>query len=384
MAKQDHSAFKAGLFIVVTLILIAGIIVSIKGARAVFTKFVDRRVRFTLTDDIGGLRPGDDVRLGGYKVGVIEAIDIVGLTEGQQPGIVITFTVPEKYPLYANAHVAVQGTLTGSSWLNVNDLGSGAALPANAELPGHASVSTELINNLKGAAPELTGLLKDVRTVTLPKVNDKVDKIGDALASIKIFADRAAEMAVQVRDLFGDTKPDFRGTMSNLNAVTASAKLKLPGILENLNSAMVKAAGTLDSAKAAMEDIKTTAANTRDLTASAKGIIGGNRGKLDGIIASLKSTSDNLKSASSEIRHSPWRLLYTPGPGEIDNMELFDAARHFSDGANGVNDAAQALRDAMDDPNVDQDQVEKLLEKLGNTFANFHEVETKLWKAVRE
>ena len=46
-------------------------------------------------------------------------------------------------------------------------------------------------------------------------------------------------------------------------------------------------------------------------------------------IFSLKSSSDNLKGASAEIRRSPWRLLYHPGPGELDNLELYDAARQF-------------------------------------------------------
>src|SRR4051812_38151272 len=347
MAKQDRSALRAGLFIVITLLVIAMLIVSIKGLRTVFTPIAEHRVHFSLADDVGGLRVGDDVRLGGFKVGVIQSIDVVGVAEGEKPGILISFSVPKKYPLYENARVMVQGTLTGSSWLNIEKIGDGTPLAADTQLRGFPSITTEMLTKLRDVAPEVSGFVKDVHEVTLPKVNDKIDRAGEMIASIRTFADRAAEMAIQVRDLFSDTKPDIRGTMKHLNAVAASAEDRLPGILDHIDGAVIKVSTTIESTKSTLEDIKSTAGNLKDLTGNARGVIANNRGKFDGIIASLKTTSDNLKGASAEIRRSPWRILYKPAPGELENMTLFDAARQFSDGANNVNDAALALRDAV-------------------------------------
>ena len=62
-------------------------------------------------------------------------------------------------------------------------------------------------------------------------------------------------------------------------------------------------------------------------------VVIGNRGKLEGIISSLKATGDNLKAASEEIRRSPWRLLYKPSDTEMANLNVYDSARAFSDGA---------------------------------------------------
>ncbi|HSV15814.1 MAG TPA: MlaD family protein, partial [Tepidisphaeraceae bacterium] len=373
MAKQDRSALRAGLFIVITLMLIAIVIVSIKGFRTVFTPVAEHKVHFTLADDIGGLRVGDDVRLGGFKVGVIHSIDVVGIAEGEKPGILITFSVPKKYPLYDNARVMVQGTLTGSSWLNIEKIGDGIPLAEDTELTGYPSVTTEMLAKLRDVAPEVTGLVKEVHAVTLPKVHANLDHAVTTIDSIHAFADRAAEMAIQVRDLFGDTNPDFRATVKHLNSVTASADEKLPGILDHLDGVMVKVGTTIDNAKSALEDIKATAVNLKDLSGNARGVIVNNRGKLDGIIASLKTTGDNLKGASAEVRRSPWRLLYKPAPDELENLTLYDAARQFSDGANDVNDAAMALRDATHNPQVDEAQLKKLVENLNATFANFHE-----------
>jgi ABC-type transporter Mla subunit MlaD len=372
------------LFIVATLLLIAVIIVGIKGLRTVFVPITERKVHFTLADDVGGLRLGDDVRLGGFKIGVIHRIEVVGLAEGEKPGINITFSMPQKYPVYENADIGVQGTLTGSSWLNIDDLGAGTPLPDGAELPGHPSITSEMLAKLRDVAPEATGLIKDIRHVTLPKVNDKIDKADGMITSIRSFADRGAESLTKARDLLGDTTPDIRGTMAHLNNLTASGEAKVPGILDHVDTALVKVAATVDSAKSALDDAKVTLAHLRDLSGTARSVVVNNKGKLDGIIASLKTTSDNLKGASAEIRRSPWRILYKPAPGELDNMELFDAARQFADGANNVNDASLALRDAMQNPDVDHDQVQKLIDKLNETFQNFHDVEQKLWKAVKE
>ena len=107
-----------------------------------------------------------------------------------------------------------------------------------------------------------------------------------------------------------------------------------------------------------------------------------NKSKLDGIIASLKSTSDNLKYASMEIRHSPWRLLYQPKPEEMANLNLYDSVRQFAEGADSLDDAADALKDAVNDRNADPEDVKKLMDELNDSFAKFQSVQQTLWKQI--
>jgi ABC-type transporter Mla subunit MlaD len=370
MAKKDRSAFKAGLFIVVSVVLIGVILVGIKGIHAVFVPTSQRMARFSLTDDIGGLRLGDDVRIGGFKVGVIRSIDVRGLEEGQKPDILISFDLPDQYHLHDNTHLAVQGTLTGGSWLNIDDLGSGTALADGGILVGHPSAFGSVLSSLSGSGPDLAALLRDVHTITVPKVNKAVDTANDTLASL--------------HELFGDVKTDLRGTISHLNAITANAQEKLPGLLDHVDAVATKLATTIDNVQGTLADIKATAANAKGFTAAARDVIGGNQGRLDNIIASLKVTSDNLKGASAEIRRSPWRLLYKPEPGEMGNLNLFDATREFAEGANSVNDASLALRDALKNPNVDPKELKRLMDNLDQSFANFNLVEHKLWDSVKD
>jgi uncharacterized phage infection (PIP) family protein YhgE len=272
--------------------------------------------------------------------------------------------------LHDNAHVAVQGTLTGGSWLNIDDLGNGTLLAGDGVLEGHPSAFGSVLSSLSGSGPDLAALLREVHTVTVPKVDAAVDKATDTLTSI--------------HDLLGDVKTDFRGTLAHLNVITANAQDKLPGLLDHLDQVASKLATTIDNAQSTLADIKATAANAKDFTSAARDIVSDNHGRLDTIIASLKLTSDNLKGASAEIRRSPWRLFYKPEPGEMGNLNLFDATRAFADGANNVNDASLALRDALKNPNSDPKEIQKLMDQLDQAFANFNLVEHKLWDSVKD
>jgi len=124
--------------------------------------------------------------------------------------------------------------------------------------------------------------------------------------------------------------------------------------------------------------------NLKDVSGSARSILVGNRTRIDSIVASVKTTGDNLKAASAEIRRSPWRLLYKPNKGEMANLNLYDAARQFAEGANDMTDAATALRDALATTDVDEKQIRAMVGRLDKSFTNFQEVEKTLWERVKE
>jgi len=268
---------------------------------------------------------------------------------------------------------------------------------------------SELINGARDIMPEVKATVADVRNVTLPKVNAAVDKTTETIGTFKTtgehatalidhvkskvdpvvervygVVDPAKELMVHLRDIFGESKVDIRTTMANLRGMTGTLDKKLPPILEKVDGVMTKVSTAVESANGALVDLKATVANGKDISASAKSVLVGNRGKIDGMIAALKATGDNLEAASVEIRHSPWRLLYKPKKGEVENLSLYDSARQFAAGANDLNDAAAALRDALKDPNVKTEDVQKLMENLDHSFAGFKEVESALWKQVKD
>ena len=124
--QKQRNELKAGIFIVVSVILMVVVIISIKGIGRMLEPSQVTTVTFKLSDDVGGLRRGDDVRIGGFKVGVIRNIELLE-TPATQPSLVVEFSVPARFKIHEDARVNVQSTLTGTSWLNFDSLGSADA-----------------------------------------------------------------------------------------------------------------------------------------------------------------------------------------------------------------------------------------------------------------
>jgi ABC-type transporter Mla subunit MlaD len=389
-SRNDRNAFKAGLFIIISIVLIVALILGIKGISRFVVPSQDRMVRFALSDDIGGLSPGDDVRIGGAKVGVVRSIDIDTGDEGKssRPGIVIEFAMPQRYVVRENAEISVQSTVTGVSVLNFASLGEGPAIPLSDVLIGRPGGLSSLIASAGEIGPEVLSVIKEVRGTTLPKVNTAVDSTNALIRHVDSKVDPITQQGSnaldEVSSLFGDSKADFRGTIANLNALTASIRQKLPAILDQTHGLLANVNTAVERTNDALIDIKSVAANSRDISASARQILLGNRGKIEAMITSLRDTGENLKNASAEISRSPWRLLYHPSPGEMANLNLYDSARQFADGANSLSDAATSLRDAIQSKADDPQQLKALQQKLDDSFAHFTEVENQLWSRVKQ
>ncbi len=395
--NKERNAFKAGLFILVTIALAVGVIIAIKGLGTLFEPNVRRTVSFKLTDDLGGLSSGDEVRVGGVKVGSVERIEYQPAKDNHEPLLVVDFTLPKRFTLLDGAQVLVQTSVTGASNLNLTSLGEGQPLATDAVLVGRPSGLSELFAlapELKALAPTFKETLanasaavagfKETGPAATAFVKSVQGKVEPAMDKYNKLADSGTKALDEVASLFGDTKPDFRGTMKNLNASTGDIKEKLPGILDSMGGTLTKVQATLDNATAAMVDIRQAAADTKEVTGAARTIVVGNRGKIDNMIAAMKSAGDNLKAATSEIRRSPWRLLYKPAANEVDNLLLFDSAREFADGASNLNDAVQSLRDAISAGNVPDAELQKKVESLDRAFEKFGTVEQKLWKSVKD
>ena len=394
MAKE-RNAFKAGLFIVVSIALIIAVIVAIKGVGRLIEPSQVRTATFTLADDVSGLRIGDDVRIGGLKVGIIRSINIEAEHDAQPPRIVLTFKMPRRLQLREGARLSVQNTITGAAWLNFDTLGTGKALAADMVLAGQPGSMAQLLAAANELAPEIKGIAHDIRTVTLPKVNTTVDntaaltadlrgRVEGIVARYNTVADRLAETLVHLRDIFGESKLDLKTAIANIKDAAGTIKEKLPPVMEKLDSALAKANTGLENAQQAIKDLGATMDHAKQVSGDVRSILTRNRTRIDQLVASVKEAGDNLKYATSEIRRSPWRLLYKPRPGEVANLNLFDAARDFAEGANNMSDAATALRDALKDPQANPELIKKLVSQLDENFAKFQKVEDELWKRVRE
>src|SRR3954466_2134812 len=183
--EKKRNALRSGIFIILSIILAVAIIIGIKGLDRILDPVDRRTVRFTLEDDLGGLRVGDDVRIGGYKVGQVREIEVVPPSDPRlakapttmpstQPMILVTFAVPKKYDIKEGARVGIQGTVTGQSWLNFDSLGTGAEIADNVALVGRPSGINALMASLGDVSPRINNIISQVDQQTIPAVNTTI------------------------------------------------------------------------------------------------------------------------------------------------------------------------------------------------------------------
>ena len=65
------------------------------------------------------------------------------------------------------------------------------------------------------------------------------------------------------------------------------------------------------------------------------------------------------------------------------NLNIYDSARQFAEGANELNDAATSLRDALKTGGATQKEIQEMVNRLEQTFTKFRDVEGKLWTEVK-
>ena len=403
MAKQ-RNALRAGIFMIISLGLIIFIIIAISGAAKFTESFHTYPVAFSLTDDIGGLRPGDDVRVGGLKVGSVRDIDV----NLDRQVVVVSIELPSKYKLNKDTGVFVQHGLTGSSAINIDSFGKGPLLAANDYVVGQPDQLTGLMHTLAALKPDIRTVVMNIESASV-KLNTDLDKIGNTADSFTAtgmsatttvqnlhvrlpeIIDRyesvvasADQMLDAIRDFFGPSSNDFRQTVANLKRVTGNLRDRVPDILDQIHGLLGNVNVAIDRANKALAEIQATGTNLHSASASLRSILTDNQSRLNGIVVSLKATSDNLKDATIEIRHSPWRLLYQPKPGEVANLNIYDSVRQFAEGASSLDDASAALRDALKDPNADPAQVKRLMQHLNDSFDSFQQVQNKLWNDIKE
>jgi phospholipid/cholesterol/gamma-HCH transport system substrate-binding protein len=403
MAKE-RNALRAGVFMVVSLALIVFVIITISGAGKFTESFTTYPIAFDLKDDVGGLRVGDEVRIGGVKVGDVRDIQI----DPAHSAVIVMIDIPSKYRLSKDAMVRAQRELTGTASINIEGFGTGPELASNDFIVGQADQLGGLLHQLAGLKPDITTIVQNIKVASV-KMNTDLDKFGqtsdsftttgmeasstiqslrvripeiiDRYESVVAAADR---MLDAIRDFVGPSSRDFHETVANLNQITSNLKVSLPQVVQKLDSALGKAGIVLEKASSAMRDVQATAKNLKLATGTLNSILTDNHGKLNAIVDGLKATSDNLKYASLEIWHSPWRLLYQPKPGEVANLNIYDSVRQFSEGADDLDDAATSLRDVLKDPNADPDQVKRMMAHLNDCFDKFQVVQNKLWQEIKD
>ena len=373
---KDTNAFKAGLFILLSMAAAVAVLIAIRGAGQLFEPERDIDVAFDLTQNLGGLKVGDPLRVGGFDQGRVSDIQFEPPRDQTPAHFVVRCSIPKKYDLRCDAAVQIEQALTGSADLNITGFGTGTPWHEGTPLHGQASA----FSTLTAIGPAAQGLIADIRA----KINPGYARYEKVTNQASALMSQGSTSLKGVADIIDQNKASLHDTLDNLRTTSATLKDRLPGAIDRATALLDSAKQAVADVQTAMKDIRLASANARDATAEARSLLIRNRSKFDSIIDAFHETSTTLEAASDEVRRSPWRLLYRPSKDEMGNLNLYDSARLFARAAGQLNDAAGAVRDATKDPSVNREQLNAVMNDLAATFAKYQQVEKTFWDSVKQ
>jgi ABC-type transporter Mla subunit MlaD len=147
---------------------------------------------------------------------------------------------------------------------------------------------------------------------------------------------QASSAVKQANDLLTDNKSrittavtDAAATLDNTKAITADLRQKSMPALQRL---LDKGADAADTLASSLDQVERELAT--DLPAMRL------------FLADAREMASQLKLAAVEVRHSPWKLLYQPKPGEVAHENLYGAARSFATATEDLRAASASLQQA--------------------------------------
>ena len=377
MPRKKHSELAAGLFVILGLVAAVGVVLWL-GAVDMF-KPTAQEVFFS-SDYLAGsysIDIGKAIKLNDMPIGKI--IDIRLDAENHRT-LYVARIEHEDVKIYSNGKAQAAAGLVGSADLVITSVGDPNAPQADAENPIKIDPG---MNQAMGDLAKMASQLSDEELIA--KIRNIVDNIDIAASGIRMQLDPDAEAALMNK---------IHRSMDDVNAISSDAKPKISQTLTAAASAAEKidAYVTKDVGYLLAEFRKITTRvlemsnNFKDVSSQAKDLLMVNRDRIDTIIDDMSLIAANLKAASTEIRRSPWRLLHKPSAQEVQNQNLYDAARAFVLGSQRLDMSLSKLKGlaaarpdgiAANDP-----ELIKIKQQLEETFGQFSKAERALWKEL--
>ncbi len=211
------------------------------------------------------------------------------------------------------------------------------------------------------------------------------DRNAAALGKVHAGLDTLNRGLQEAVALLSGARPPIDRTLASIErtADTLDRKIATP-VAEQLDADDPQA--LLAKIHTSFERLNGSLADLNVMTDKVRDVVVLNEEQLNRIFGNVKETSDHLKAAVKDLRQNPWRLLWKPNVFESPKLNVFDAAREFSEAASSLDDALvqlKALTEARggslpaDDPLLIQ-----LRARLDATFEKFSTAEAAFFNEI--
>jgi len=370
--EQISNSVRAGAFVLTCMALGFAVIFSLMRTN-LFVKRDAYQIRFTLKDGVAGLAPGSDVQIGGLSRGTVRKVtpDIVKAT-GDVKDILVEIEIDADIQLF---HRTNTGPLEADDGVQVIRVASPLG-------------NTATINFISVGIPNV----KDGRVTNQIEPNQEILASGGSglLASLV-----GAENALRVGDILGNTANFTRTLDERAGPILENAQQIVEEVakdydtwrehitnsLRNADQSLVRINGYLApegkvdvfldeavSFAGAAKDVMVEARDTAmpkietildygltsvisldTLLAQAQAELTAEIPTIRSFLFNAREAATQLKLGTLEVRRNPWRLLNMPGPKEIANENLYQAAADFAVATSELNVASEALRAVLSD-----------------------------------
>jgi len=423
--RQTSNNFKAGLFVLASIILAAIVIILVSGLSRRF-ELTDRYlVDFDLATGAPGLDVGADVMIGGQPAGHVSAVRFRDFDGDDKPDTVeVTVRIRRGLPLYSDAIVQLERPLFGTgATINIPVLGGATGAepitdPENQRLVGRMAAPSFLRQAGYGERERLAvqniitraeSIVESVYQLTqredgtaLRETEDLLASLQDAVENLRTDYDRWSTridtVTANAETVSGDAVAFFqdaegvnqraRRLLGELNDLVDANRPRIDSIVENTDASMSTVRATTERVNdEILERISEIVATGRDVVDRANSTIE----KIEDLIdtespnirrsaADARLAAGQLRLMMGEVRESPWRLLYRPDTRELEYELLYDAARTYAASVSDLRAATESLESSVRSAerrseSVDAERMESLLTHLRSAYEDYETAE---------
>jgi phospholipid/cholesterol/gamma-HCH transport system substrate-binding protein len=215
--SKSRLEWKVGLFVLVSLVLAAALIMKFSKSSSAFTKTYEILV---VTSNVGGIREGASVLMAGVQIGTVRQINL------DESGKIVTMHVQiqSRFRIHADARITIeQAGFLGDQYISITPRSN-----EKPELKNEDTVSCEEPFNLQEVARSAAGLLRRIDQ-TAAQLNNAVVRVdqtilgertltnlSEAVVNFRVVSDRALSTLHGVDNLVQTNTSPLSTAISNL------------------------------------------------------------------------------------------------------------------------------------------------------------------------
>ena len=309
--NQARQQWKVGLFVLIALVLLAGLLIEFSKGLTLFRHTYDILLR---CDTAGSLKPRAQVLMSGVQVGTVADIRLASTGKF----VMITLRIYSEYKVFKSAGFFIeQSGFLGDQYIaivpkiNEGDVFKDGDV-ANAEAPFNmlevARSASGFVKRIDETAQRLNDTLADVRQYLLNR--ETLTNLSVSAANLRLASDRAATLVADIDAFVGTNATALAGAGTNLTLFSR----QLIQFAGELNGVLATNTPSINQAVRNVESSTAMLKTSMEQVEAGKGLAGVLL-KNEQIGANLKEITENLSVTSSNLnRLGLWGILWQHPP----------------------------------------------------------------------